>query len=170
VAISSSDLISAYIGMRTQKKDAKEKIKSYEKDINSKQQVIIDYFLREAKASGVESFPTESGTAFKALEQYVNIEDKMSFLTFILNELLLAVYLNRYRDETGEWREHGEELLKRDRNVIVDAEVLDFINISPNKANCISYMKEHDGILPNGLKYTAEKTIQFRRPSKRNPK
>ncbi len=169
--VTHKQVIEKFIANRDKIKDGEEKTKVWKAGINEQQEKLIEYFIREMTAKEVRTFNTEAGTAFDDYKEFVNIDDRVLFTNFILNMMLMTVYPNRYRDaDTGEYHEHGEEMLERDKNAILDAGALDFITLSANKVNCIQYMNEHDGVLPQGLKYTKERTVKFRRPTTRKSK
>ena len=100
-----SDTIKSYIDLRSQLDDKRKEYKDFESMVKEQMEMLETQILEECNTTGVESFKTAYGTAFKTTKTYARIFDTEA--------------RNQYIKETGDFalitahvnKTHVQELL-----------------------------------------------------------
>lgn len=133
--------------LKSKEKEFKELKASYKE-----QMLTIDsYLLGQAKAMGVTSFKTPEGTAFIDHPDFVSVTEWSAFLNFLSQCLV-------------------QDIAAKDMaisSVIRDSDVWVFFNQSVNKSAIKEFMKQHEGLPPDGITYGTKVEMKVRRPAKK---
>ena len=124
----------------------------------------LEKFIRKnLKVLDITSIGAESGTAFESEKDFVSIADKDEFKKFLVTQMLLSFQSHMYKTTDGEWQPGGEQDLNDYVQHIADSGTFDLLTLSANKTNCKTYMEKNKGLMPAGIKYVKETSLQVRK-------
>jgi len=112
----------------TKTKDMKKSIEAEKMKLDKVEIAILD----KLNELGLDSAPTEFGTASKDLKESFTVSDREAYFKWI--------------SETDNWH---------------------FLDAKVNKPNARTFVKEHEGELPPGVKYSAFMKTKYRKPVKK---
>jgi len=164
MAIKIDEAIATYIKMRQAIEVESRKAKDFAANLKDKMDMLEKYIHTKLDELNLDSFKAKGvGTAFKATKDYVKISDKDAFKKFLAAVLLKALQPQQYKTHEGVWQPDGEADLAAHVESLLNSGAFDLLTVSANKNNCKDFMNNNDGIMPDGVDYTKELVIQFRK-------
>jgi len=85
-------LVAAYVNLRNDLNAHRKIFKDYETASKRQMDMVATKILEKANASGVDSFKTEQGTAFKATKDFVTVTDWEKAVKFIIKHDLTQMF------------------------------------------------------------------------------
>lgn len=162
MAIKFDDALRAYVGIRDNISAEEKKFKEWKKDQKASLEKLEMFFKKACLEQGTDSITAGGHTAFTTKKDTVAIEDKVLFRTEMAG--IMETEISKSLFEL-----HLPELDMEARTVVIkslsESKAFDLCTINANKNNCKSYMADHEGIMPAGIRYAAESVIQVRRGS-----
>jgi hypothetical protein len=149
-----AEVLNAYISMRDTITKKEREFKDFKKDVVAKMDMIELFLAKQCDVLGLDNLKGGGHTAFKKPKDSVTIDDKPEF------KLAIATGMAASLVELG-LVEAGEAVGFAE--AIASSESFDLLTLSANKINCKSYMADHKGLMPNGVSYFKENTIQVRK-------
>jgi len=164
MSIKIDEAITSYLNMRQAIEVESRKAKDFASNLKDKMDLLEKYIHKKLDELNIDSFKAKGvGTAFKASKDYVKISDKEAFKKFLAERFLMALQSLQYKTSEGAWQPDGEDDLKSHTESLLNSGAFDLLTVAANKNNCKAFMTDNDGIMPEGVDYTKELVIQFRK-------
>lgn len=158
-----TDVISAYVAMREKLRELDKAHKESTAALKLNMDKVELYIQKQFADTGIDSVKAGKHTAFKAMKDSIAIDSREDFKKFLYGEMLMALRKNFYKTMDGDWQPDGELNFNDHVDSLMDSDVLDILTLAANKNSCKAYMEEHKGILPEGVQYRQEVSIQIRK-------
>jgi len=158
-----NDVINTYIKMRDELAARNKAHKEDVAGLKATMEKLELHIQTKMNDVGTDSLKVDGNTAFKAMKDSVTIQDSGEFKSYLYENILTAFQPWRYKTLEGEWQPDGESDLQEHVASLLKSDVLSILTLSANKNSCKEYMDENKGILPDGVQYRQEVSIQIRK-------
>ncbi len=155
MSIKLNDALVAYINIRDDLTEKEREFKVFKAERKAQLSEIELFLKAKCEELGTDSVKAGGITAFTKIKDSVAIDDKDTFRNTIAGCLAEVICDLLVSDPDA-----GEIAMT---SAIAAASAFDLLTLSANKINCKSYMADHEGLMPLGVKYTTEQVIQVRR-------
>lgn len=162
-AIKLDKLVGMYVNMRDALKEREKAYKESVVELKANMEKLELHIKKKLDDAGIDSVKAGKHTAFTTMKDSVTIDDKEDFKSFLYGSLLMALRHEMYKDMEGNWQPDGQVNFDDHISKLMESDALDILTLSANKNSIKAYMDEHKGLLPEGIQYRQEQTIQIRK-------
>ena len=166
MAITIKQAVATFIKIREAKARKDRELKDWKASVKKQEDMLEAFIKKEMVRLDMTTVGADGNSAFQKEKDFVNIENKEIFKTFLAEKMLLALQPHVYKNMQGEWRGHAKDDLDEHAARIIDSGAFELLTLSANKTNCKEYMAENKGLMPDGIKYEKELSIQIRKGKK----
>ncbi len=166
MGITLKQAVATFIKIREAKAVKERELKEWKAEAKKQEDALEAFIHAEMAKMDITTIGSDGNTAFQKEKDFISIENKDSFKTFLATQFLTALQPHIYRDMQGEWQPYGEADLAEHVERLKDSGAFDLLTLSANKTNCKEFMAENKGLMPEGIKYEKEIVIQIRKGKK----
>jgi hypothetical protein len=151
-------VISKYIELRDRKAELAKKQSEEMKPLTEAMDSIENYILHQLNATGAEAFKTKAGTAFKAVQRSVQLQDPIAFKDFVFAPAATGV--TTYLASTGiDLQDVDKQHIAQ---IIRDLPMWDMVDFRVGKKGITDYQENDQGQVP-GVALNSTTVINIRR-------
>lgn len=141
-------------------------LKDWKKKLKVDEDKLEAFIKKEMLRLDMTTVGVDGNTAFQKKKDFVSIENRDTFKRFLAIQLLTTLQPWKYRSLEGDWQPDGQADLEEHAEKLANSGAFDLLTLSANKTNCKEYMADNDGLMPDGIKYEQEVSIQIRKGTK----